>query len=213
MPVPVIQSDRTLANLILYVVAQLNEMGRKPSTIQLWKILYLVELEHQRVLHRRLTDLGWIHYFFGPYAGELESLSSSLGFELGVKEVDAAKGRARIHRARGEPKFPDELENYIQSLVDRVLSMWGLADTREIIDYVYTETEPMVGTKEGELLDFSKVQREVGAYDIKFDLKAKGAMIREQSAEYGRRAGRIARKLTKPPDQAFIDALNSLDDQ
>lgn len=209
MPAPVIQSPRTLANLLLYVVAKLNDMGRLPSTIQLVKFMYLIELAHQRSLQRRLTNLRWVHHFFGPYAFELDPVAGSLGFDLQIEAIGTPGRQAKLHKVQRDVEFPKELEGYVQSIVDRVLTIWGLADTREIVDYVYAETEPMIGSEEGDELDFSKVEKDFGAYELRFNLEAGPMKLRERSGEY---PARVRRRLTKPPDQQFMDALNALED-
>ncbi len=202
-----------LARLVLYVVGQLNELDRTPSTIQLVKYLYLIDIEHQRSIGRTLTGLDWVHYKFGPYAFELPAVTRYLGFDLSTEEFTANGHEGRAFRAERHADFPAELHGSAKLVVDRVIRIWGLVSTREMLDYVYFHTEPMLETKQGEHLDFSRVQPDVGAYQLRFHDSKKLKELRKRLATPLAITERVQHPLAGPPDEVFIEAMNKLDSE
>jgi len=203
----------TLTSLVLYVVGQLNELGRSPSTIQLVKYLYLIDVEHQRTIGRTLTGLDWVHYKFGPYAFELPTITQRLGLDLSVEDFTTNGYEGRAFRAERDTDFPEALRGAAKSIVDRVLKIWGLVATREILDYVYFHTEPMIETKQGEHLDFGRVQPDIGAYQLQFQESKKLREMRKRHAAPLANTGRVQQILAVPPDDVYIDAMNKLDNE
>jgi len=204
----------TIAKLILYIVYELNELGRSPSTIQLVKYLYLIDIEHQRRFRKPLTELRWVFYKYGPYAFEFKDITEGLGFDLTVETFTTEGGEGRSYKTETEVPFPPELRSYSQSVVDNVLKKWAFVTTKELLDYVYFHTEPMIDAKRGDILDFSLVEPEdVGAYQIVFrDTK----MLRELRARHEKplqRTGRVRQVLTESPDDLFFDVMNKLDNE
>jgi Protein of unknown function (DUF4065) len=203
-----------IANLILYIVDRLNDKGRYPSTIQLVKYLYLIDLEHQRRYNKPLTDLKWIFYEYGPYPFEFPDLTESLGFDLSVETFNSDIGTTRIHTAQVEPVYPNELGNYSQSLVDITIDRWAFVPTKELLDYVYFETEPMIDARRGDLLDLRRAQAEdIGTYQLNFRNTKRLRELREQYKKPLEGTGRIRRTLTERPDDIFTDVMNKMDDQ
>ena len=202
---------RSLADLILYIVDQLNDMGRLPSTIQLVKYLYLVDLEHVRSLRRPLTGLQWVYHLYGPYAYDIPRAAASLGFDLQDERFKAEGGEGRLFEAQREGAFPSEFGAASKSVVDRVLQTWGLASTREILDYVYFDTEPLAGAKRGERLRFDNVGPDIGAYEVDVRDSKKLRELRGKYSSVPSSAARTRKKLSTLPDELLDEALSQLE--
>jgi len=207
MPAP----DRSLQKLILYVVDQLNQMGRAPSTIQLVKYLYLIDLEYARIYRRTLSGYGWIYYKYGPYAFEIADTARRVGFYLVEEEFETGEKRGRYYRVDQEARFPNELGSIVKDITDRVLHIWGLASTAEILDHVYFETEPMEDAIYGELLDFSKAKRPIGLFEITFRDSPRLRDLKLRISPSAWKTGRTRVRLTSPPDEDFVENLRSLE--
>lgn len=156
-------SDLVVA-LLNYLILGVNERGGRPTRTQLVKLLYLVDVEHQRRAGRTSTNLEWVFYHYGPYAFEIEPILQGLP-DMEEEVFTSAKG-CKGYTYRSEQDFADaesELHKHFSPLVkrvaDRVLNEWALADLWELLDYVYFETEPMQDATRGRPLDFSKVVR------------------------------------------------------
>lgn len=140
-------------NSLIQIVLQRCEQERMlpPLKTRLVKLLYLAELEYYRRTRRRLTNLDWMFYHFGPYA-------FSLAPYLGDPDVDTLP--LELQRltssgpgTRGETGFDHDAE----AAVTDVVHEWGNADLNTLLDYVYFETEPMQSARRGDALDFSSV--------------------------------------------------------
>lgn len=128
-------------------------MGR----VRLVKLLYLLEVEYYRLYQKRLTPLKWQFYYYGPYPLEIEKILGSS--ELEEEEINLPEEKV-FHRLRIMVKEPQKryVEPEIERLIRKVVEEWGGLDLRYLLDYVYFETEPMIGARQGDILDFSKVR-------------------------------------------------------
>lgn len=206
-------TNTTIARLILYIIDRLNDMGRYPSTIQLVKYLYLIDVEHQRRYKKPLTGLDWVFHLYGPYCLEFPQLTESLGFDLSVESFESAIGKGRMHKAEVEADFPSEFGSYAKSLVDFVIDRWAFVPTKELLEYVYFETEPMIDARRGDNLDLNRIQSEdVGTYQINFRQTKQLRELREQHEQPLQDPSRSRRALTDTPDELFFDAMNKMDD-
>jgi len=209
MPAP----DRSLQKLILYVVDQVNQMGRTPSTIQLVKYLYLIDLEYARLFGRTLSGYEWIFYKYGPYAFEIAETARRVGFNLIEEEFETGEKKGIYYRVDQEAKFPEELGFAVKRMADRVLRIWGLASTTEILDYVYFETEPMEDAIYGELLDFSKAKRPIGLFEVTFKESPRIRDLKSRISPSAWKTGRTSVRLTSPPDEDLVKNLRSLESE
>ena len=213
MPKAAIQDQGTLAQFILYVVYQLNDLGRFPSSIQIVKYLYLIDVEFQRVMRTQLTPLEWRFHLYGPYAFELPALMARLGYHMAAEQFDGEEGQGWRHRAEVEVKFPQEIAPIAQTIADRVLKVWGLASTREILDHVYFGTEPMEDAVRGEPLDFSRVRPDLGAFEVEFRDSKRLRELRKRHDKPLVGEDRVSRVLTPPEDDLFFREMDRLDRQ
>jgi len=122
-----------------------------PRRTRLTKILYLLEVEYRRATGKRLAELDWIFYHFGPYAHALREY-------LGGEEQDAAADVTVPAVAVRNGTAPGLSDAEFRGLLEHLVREWGDADLNRLLDYVYFETEPMEGVRRGERLDFGKIQ-------------------------------------------------------
>lgn len=127
-----------------------------PAKTRLIKLLYLIEIEYYKHYQKRLTDLKWQFYHYGPYTSEIETILGSPDIE----EIPFVLGGGKL--GSRYDLVEEEVEVYLSSdikrLIDFVVKEWGDIDLNKLLDYVYFETEPMRDAKRGELLDFTKIK-------------------------------------------------------
>lgn len=148
---------RFLQNLIQYLAFEVQDRGVPLYRTRLIKLLYLSEVEYYRAIGKRLTMLDWIRYKYGPFAFEIQEIGKSIGMDLVEEKTDFETGRGIRYRAEEPRDLDDWLPQYMKGAIDRVIDRWSDESLEVLLDYVYIDTEPMIGTAFGEQLDFSRI--------------------------------------------------------
>ncbi|MGB3340140.1 MAG: type II toxin-antitoxin system antitoxin SocA domain-containing protein [bacterium] len=144
-------------NIIKEILKQMREARFTVGITRLVKLLYLLELEYYRVFQKRLTEVEWQFYHYGPYPPEIEGILGSP--EIEQEEIDLSDERNFRKLSIAKDSYEEYCtESGIKTLVTRLVKEWGGVDIRSLLDYVYFETEPMQEAKRGNILDFSKIQ-------------------------------------------------------
>lgn len=202
-----------LKRLILYIVDQIQASEGMTSKIRIVKLLYLIDVAHYRMYGKLLTNLDWIFYRYGPYAFTIDNAIDQLGFVLGEEEVTTARGHpAYIYRVDEEQSLEDIVAFATQAMIDRTIDRWALEDTRFLLDYVYTDTEPMRSASFGEKLDFSRIQRGFHTHRPSRHLKLseeKSSVVQELLRERHRRP---PQQQSPPPryDESYQEAMRRM---
>jgi uncharacterized phage-associated protein len=152
----------TTKETILSILSEAENRNFQVGKTQLVKYMYLVEVEYFRKTGKRLTDLEWKFYHFGPYAFELESILNLPEFIKEKIELGSGKIFSKFTIAEPLPKYKDIVDAKLSLIIKRVVSEWGDKALHELLDFVYFETEPMEAVKKrGDILNFSTIQREI----------------------------------------------------
>ena len=151
----------TVEDVILALLAELQNVGILPSKTKALKLLYLIDIEQFRSTGQTLTGWGWIFHRFGPwtpeYDGVLNRLQDAALIEVQVVGIDREAWLLKtLHPERDLQSLPDVTTQFS---IDRVLRRWAKLDLRRILDYVYFCTEPMQGAQRGQALSFDAVLR------------------------------------------------------
>jgi hypothetical protein len=181
------QTKNFLQNLIQYVTYEVQDRGAPILRTRLIKLLYICDVEFYRSMKRKLTEIDWFRYKFGPFSFELQGIARSIGFELGEEEVDFETGRGIRYKAEEPHDIDKWLPTYMKVIVDRVIDRWSDEDLDVLLDYVYLETEPMINSMYGEKLDFRKIdpkRRPIEEEEIKIPAEDVN-LIREMLDQYG----------------------------
>lgn len=202
--------------LLLYLIEQLHEHDSVISKIRIVKLLYLVDLEHYRSYQTTLTGLDWIYYHYGPYAFEIDTVLSQARIDLGEERIETAAGHtAYVYRVHPGQSIDNLIRLPMKMKINRILQHWASRDTRELLDYVYTETEPMQEAVFGQPLDFSSVRRDIRVSRPSSRLKLdddKTLMLRKMLTDQTRKAETT---LTPPPryDELYFESMRVLDEE
>jgi hypothetical protein len=183
-----------------------------PAKTRLIKLLYLIEIEFYRLSQKRLTDLRWQFYHYGPYASEIEQV-------LGSPDIEELPFSLRDGRQGSRYDFVDDentcnVPSEIRRIVDHTVKAWGETDLNKLLDYVYFETEPMIHAKRGEFLNFTKVSPWTPPEKtkiVRIDAK-KFAALRNKYIPHIKEMLQM-RPTFKFPDKTYIDCLNAWEDE
>lgn len=158
--------------VIAYILKKLN---RELGTIELVKIVYLIDVLHFRLFGKLLTGLNYIRWDFGPYTREISRAATDLEERGGIIESKLTPSRGlsfipkKSHILKKEVQFEPDLlpEEYeiIDFELDRIKDL-----TPKQLEIEAYKTEPMqeILRKEqkaktklyGANIDFSLIKRD-----------------------------------------------------
>jgi len=172
-------TDPTLIIDLIYKNTK-EQSSLLPHITRLVKLMYLAEVEFYRRERRRLTNLDWQFYLYGPYPASFESV-------LGDPEIETSEwktGKISKQIVRDEEIFMKAHADFsIETIIKGIVRDWNDADLNQLLDFVYFETEPMQKARRGEKLDFSTIQP-LTSRKVEIDLDPeKIGKLRKQLAE------------------------------
>jgi uncharacterized phage-associated protein len=175
----------SLVQLIKGILSEAENQGISVGRVRLVKLLYLLEIEYYRIYQKRLTHLKWEFYHYGPYPRGIEEVLCLQDFEEEKISLSEDRVFRKLKHAVSEPKVVYS-ETGIERLVKRIINEWGGFDLRYLLDYVYFETEPMIGAKTGDVLDFSKVKpwHESKIKDVRIKDRKKFGELKKKVGDY-----------------------------
>jgi uncharacterized phage-associated protein len=137
-----------------------NRGNKQILTIKLIKLLYLAEYEYYRKHRQRLTELKWVFYKYGPFAFELRNVQRNIvNLEEEERELDSGMVIKLLGIASAydfiEERFISDFE--IGSIIKNLVSDWKNKSTKELLNYVYHHTEPMIFAEKLKEIDFSVI--------------------------------------------------------
>lgn len=155
--------DRT-DHIIAYLVNRLAPPGskRKVLTIQLAKLVFLVDYEHFKATERQATDLTYVWFKHGPYPlTDFEPRLTKLeGYEIirlrMSREIDG--GLYSLFCAGPRPRFTPCLEEPVRDTVDRVAEIFRDASWEILLQYVYS-LDIVKGLQFGDAIDFRQLAK------------------------------------------------------
>lgn len=148
----------TFKELLTEIVLKNKERQRAPlAKTRLLKLAYLVEVFYYRRFSKRLLDIDWIYYLYGPWTSDYDSIIASFPFEIEERDIDEERFAQIVTIDEPVPEPPVSFDERL--IIDDVLSRFGARALSELLEYVYFETEPMIKAENRlEHLDFSVVQ-------------------------------------------------------
>lgn len=135
-------------DLIRVVLKRVGPLSRK----KLIKILYLIELKYIETTSKRLTDIEYIKYTYGPYSREIINVAEKDPYIKEVKGIRTLKGYSAdlfvLSKDYVEPK--EILENKIlMDIIDffsKLNRFWG-KESGTVLEVLSKKTEPFIKAK------------------------------------------------------------------
>jgi hypothetical protein len=140
-------SDLQIARSLL---AACLEADHKPGKVQFTKYLYLLDYCHRRFTGHKATSLPWRFYHYGPWCEEAEDCMAQLASDYGFhwRETEASF----IHSV----EVPQHrLDINTKSIITQIVGQFKDRELNVLLEVAYSQTEPMVRAKRGDVLDFS----------------------------------------------------------
>ena len=143
-----------LQNIITYFCFKAD-----PNSItKLTKLCYLADVYHYQMYGKRLTEVPFRHFRYGPWAEEVQMALEEL-YEKGIikeTKVKTKKGQdATIPKPNVSQAEITLSKDAFETLKDLMID-WGNKTTDEIVNYS-KKTLPFLGTFFNRKIDFSRV--------------------------------------------------------
>ncbi|MGC2111541.1 MAG: type II toxin-antitoxin system antitoxin SocA domain-containing protein [Candidatus Korobacteraceae bacterium] len=187
----------TAKELVLSILTRIKELDASASKTKLLKLLYLADIEHFRTTGETLTGFAWIFYWYGPWSSDYDQLLDQMEAEAVLARNQWAAGnldgeRLSAIESRDLGKTIANTNEYfrIRHLVDTFAAL----ATSELLDFVYFDTEPMVGAEKGKRLDFGKISREAPQFYRRPTSGSSSGRIRELKTKFREVKERISQE-------------------
>jgi hypothetical protein len=205
-----------LQELISAILTIIRDRDGFATKTKLIKLIYLADVESYRDRGEPATSLNWIFYLYGPWTNDYDQLLNEMR-EAGLIELHETRepGDAIIIdpvRLGDLSKLPLPVSTTVA--IRQMAERWADAPTRELLDYVYFETEPMMNAVRGERLDFSstKPREEVPFYRGVKSGASEGEIkrLRRKLDQLSSESPQPTQVFTPPRyDSTFFQAVNS----
>lgn len=128
------------------------------GSVRLQKLVYLLECESYRWDRKRLTDLDWKFFHYGPWSSSLADISKT---KFHVEPELLSDGRQFHGITYSESEFnrlPDRFSDpSLQGVFLTIMEAWAIVPLEELLDHVYFHTPPMENASRGNILDFTTI--------------------------------------------------------
>ena len=208
-------------DVVLAILTRVREQERSVNKTKLLKLLYLADIEHYRKHSKTLTGFDWIFYWYGPWAAEYDELLVDLertdSIEIEPWDKDELTGfRIRLSESRDLNTVIADADEYYR--IQRVIDTWADRSLPDLLNYVYFETEPMIGAVTEQPLSFESISKEPpklyrrssSGTDAKALNRLRSRMLKYQ-AEFETQRHRVLASFRAPVyDDVYVAALNEL---
>jgi len=146
-----------ISDLLCEVLYQFNTVFNKGlSKTKLLKLTYLVEVFYKRRYKERITTAEWVYYLYGPYLRNYDALlqNKNIIIEKLENKEEIETNIVSITKEYKNDLIPKDAKYLIHSIVHD----YGNLDLKDILNFVYFETEPMINAElRNEILDFNTI--------------------------------------------------------
>lgn len=203
-------------DILLQILEEASIQNASFGKTQLIKLLYLTEVEFYRDQEKRLTDLNWLFYHYGPYALELDNILSGTEFEQTKIKTQSDKDWIRFKIAERMRQYKPQIDTGLSLLIKKIVGQWKDKPLEELLDYVYFETEPMENVdKRGDVLDFTTIKKENAQVIIPLKASKETELkVLELRKRFAQTLKRYARKHVPEiiNDKDYQDAMDAWDE-
>ena len=144
--------NKKLRDVIVYFTFKTNYL----TLIRLIKLIYIAEIYSIKKFGRRLTEVDFLNYHYGPWSSEINSIGEIISGDDILIEFDRTP---QGHDASFfKPNVDEPAINLSEediSLLDDVINEWGFKKTEDIITFVKS-TSLYKNSGFGELINFDE---------------------------------------------------------
>lgn len=174
------------------------------TEIRLIKLIYLAELYAIEKLGKRLTDIEFISYYYGPYSGVINLTGQAISGEdiiMEYKETNKNGLYATFFKTTKDKTCVEHLETDEFDMLDEVVRDWGFKPTKEVVAAT-KETEPYLQTEFGDIIDLDRYKEEM---DLTYRNKELVVSVKQSMHEARHRKGVACS--TPEKISAYFDSL------
>lgn len=148
------QHDTELIGKVLF--SRCLEEGFWPDKIQFTKLLYLIDYCYFRYKAEQATDIPWLFYHYGPWSPAINPLAEAVQneFRLGWKDLNTVEEDREFY---GYDPIKEKLGLTLESIIKTLITTFKNRDVTDLIDYCYSNTEPMRSAERGDTLSYENV--------------------------------------------------------
>jgi antitoxin SocA-like protein len=209
-------------DVTLAILTRARERAVGLNKTKLLKLLYLADIEHYRKHNETLTGFDWIFLWYGPWAAEYDGLLDDLArtdsIEIEPWDKDELTGfRIQLSEPRDLNAIIADVDEYYRIL--RAIDTWADRSLPDLLNYVYFETEPMIGAVSREPLLFDNISKEppklyrrsASGTDPKALNRLRAKLRKYQEEVEAKRTSALAEFRAPVYDDIYASALNALD--
>ena len=145
-------SIKKLRDIIVYFTFKAKHLTER----RLAKLIYIAEIYSIEKFGRRLSEIKFFNYYYGPWSPEVDHTEELLsggdiliGFDTTSHGYDASFFKPNVD------KTTISLSDGDKTILDDVLNDWGFKRTPEIIEHAKSTT-PCKSSEFGELINFDE---------------------------------------------------------
>jgi len=146
--------EGVLQNIITYLCFK----SRRHGLTKLTKLVYLADVYHYDLFGERLTNVPFIHYYYGTWAPDLDQTLHEL-YEAAILKEEVVPTRSGYYATVPKPSISQtaiELPESAFQVLEMVIEDWGTASLDEVVEFT-KRTLPFLNTPFGEPIDFSRI--------------------------------------------------------
>ena len=187
-----------LQDIIVYLAHKTCHLTEE----RLNKLIYIGEMYSAEILGKRLTDVPFKNYFYGPWSARICDEGEEIaGVDIDVKREKTLDGHEATFFVKIEGrKMEIDLSEEKTAVLDKVLEDWGFKPTDNLVKFAKS-TRPFRRSEPGEVLD---LERYVGLVKIVYSKEAIEA-VKRSHIERKEGKGRIF--INKTELQKYYDEL------
>ena len=160
--------------LLYFIVKNFKKnLKRSPNRTELIKLLYLTDLEYFKSYGEKYSELNYIFYNYGPWTRQYHQILDYMINQEIIEDKKFSNEDAWSYSiANKKPRHDVELENDISTILENNFFIYKDSVLTQILKVVYT-TEPIISTKRGEKIDFTKVPLNIRNKRLQYKEKRK----------------------------------------
>lgn len=174
--------NHKLRDIIVYFTYKTQYL----TEIRLVKLIYLAELYAIEMLGKRLTDIEFKSYFYGPYSDEIAITGQAIsGEDIIMEYKETNKGLyATFFKTTRDKTCVEHLSDEEFEALKQVAEDWGFKPTRDIV-MATKKSEPYLQTEFGDVIDLDKYKKDMdGIYrNEKLLTSVKQSMLEAQEGK------------------------------
>ncbi|VVB85116.1 Uncharacterised protein [uncultured archaeon] len=150
--------NHKLRDIIVYFTYKTRYL----TEIRLVKMIYLAELCAIERLGKRLTDIEFKSYFYGPYSDEIATTGQAIsGEDIVMEYKETNKGLyATFFKTTKDKTCVEHLNDEEFEVLEQVARDWGFKPTKSIV-MATKESEPYKETEFGDMIDLDKYKKDM----------------------------------------------------